>query len=42
MYCQFQNSHEFALDGVVFFDTLANNIESHVDEVFISALKFSI
>ena len=37
-YPQFQNSQEFALDGGVIFDTLANNDESHEDEVFISAL----
>ena len=35
-YPQFQNSQEFALDGGVIFDTLANNDESHEDEVFIS------
>ena len=32
MYPQFQNSQEFALDGGVFFYTLANNDESHEDE----------
>ena len=37
-YPQFQNSQEFALDGGVIFDTLANNDKSHEDEVFISAL----
>ena len=35
---QFQNLQESALDGGVIFDTLANNNESHVDEMFISAL----
>ena len=37
-YSQFQNSQEFALDGGVIFDTLANSNESHADGVFISAL----
>ena len=41
-YPHFQNSQEFALDGGVIFDTLANSDESHADEVFISALKCSI
>ena len=41
-YRQFQNSQEFALDGGVVFDTLANSDESHADEVYISALKCSI
>ena len=38
MYPQFQNSQEFALDGGVIFDTLANNNESHADEACISIL----
>ena len=42
MYPQFQNSHEFALDGGVIFDTLANSNESHADVVLILALKCSI
>ena len=33
---QFQNSQEFALDGGVLFDILANSNESHADGVFIS------
>ena len=33
---QFQNSQEFALDGGVIFDILANSIESDADGVFIS------
>ena len=37
-YPQFQNSPEFALDGGVIIDTLANSNEFHVDGVFISAL----
>ena len=37
-YPQFQNSQEFALEGGVIFDTLANNNEFHADGVFISAL----
>ena len=37
-YPQFKNSQEFALDGGVIFDTLANNNESHADSVFSSAL----
>ena len=32
---QFQNSQEFALDGGVNFDILANSIDSHADGVFI-------
>ena len=35
-YPQFQNSQEFALDGGVIFDILANSNESHADGVFIS------
>ena len=31
MYPPFQNSHEFALDGGVIFDTLVNSSESHAD-----------
>ena len=34
-YPQFQNSQEFALDGGVIFDILANSRESHADGVFI-------
>ena len=30
-YPQFQNSQEFALDGGVIFDILANSNESHAD-----------
>ena len=41
-YPQFQNSQEFALDGGVIFDTLANSNESHADGVFILALECSI
>ena len=37
-YPQLYNSEEFALDGGVIFDTLANNNESHADGVFILAL----
>ena len=37
-YSQFQKSQDFASDGGVIFDTLANNSESHADEVFILAL----
>ena len=37
-YPQFQNSQEFALDGGVIFDILANSNEFHSDEVYISAL----
>ena len=37
-YPQFKNSREFALDGGVIFDTLANSNKSHADRVFISAL----
>ena len=37
-YPQFHNLEEFALDGGVIFDTLANNNESHADGVFILAL----
>ena len=39
---QFQNSQEFALDGGVIFDTLADSNESNADVVFISALKCSM
>ena len=35
-YPQFQNSQEFALDGGVIFDILANSNESYADGVFIS------
>ena len=35
-YPQFQNSQEFALDGGVIFDILANSNESHADGVLIS------
>ena len=42
MYHQFQNSQEFALDGGVIFDTLANSNEFCADEVVILALKCSI
>ena len=35
---QFQNSQEFALDGGVIFDILANSNEFHADGVFILAL----
>ena len=35
-YPQFKNSQEFALDGGVIFDILANSNESHSDGVFIS------
>ena len=38
MYPQFQNSQDFAMDGGVIFDTLANSNESHADGIFISAL----
>ena len=38
-YHHFQNSQEFALDGMVIFDILANSKESHADGVFISALQ---
>ena len=41
-YPQFQDSQEFALDGGVVFDILANNNETYADGVFISAIKFSI
>ena len=41
-YPQFQNSQEFALDGGVIFDTLANSDESHAEKVFILALKCSM
>ena len=40
-YPQFQNSQEFALDGGVIFDILANSNEFHADGVFISALECS-
>ena len=33
---QFQNSQEFALDGGVKFDILANSINSYANGVFIS------
>ena len=33
---QFPNSQEFALDGGVIFDILANSNESNADGVFIS------
>ena len=36
MYPQFQNSQEFALNGGVIFDILANSNESYADGVFIS------
>ena len=42
MYPQFQNSQEFALDGGVIFDILANSNKSHADGVFISTFKCSI
>ena len=38
MFPQFQNSQEFALDGGVSIDTLADSNESNADGVFISAL----
>ena len=41
-YPQFQNSQEFAFDGGVIFDTLANSNEFHADVVVISALECSI
>ena len=37
-YPQYYNLQEFALDGGVIFDTLANNNVSLADGVFISAL----
>ena len=37
-YPQFLNSQEFALDGGVIFDTLANNNKSNTDGLFILAL----
>ena len=37
-YPQFQKSQEFAVDGGVYFDTLANSNESHAHGAFISAL----
>ena len=42
MYHQFQNSQEFALDGGVIFDILANSNKSHADGVLISAFLCSI
>ena len=38
-YPHFQKLQEFALDGGVRFDTLANSHDPHADEVFISAVK---
>ena len=38
-YPQFQNLQEFALDGGVIFDTIANSKESHADGVFIQHLS---
>ena len=37
---QFQTSQEFALEGGVLFDILANSNESHADGVFI--LRISV
>ena len=42
MYPKFQNSQEFALDGGVIFDTLANRGESHAGGEFILAFLYSI
>ena len=41
-YPQFQNSQEFALDGGVIFDILANSNNFHADEVSFSTFKSSI
>ena len=41
-YPQFQNVQEFALDGGVIFDTLANSDESYAGEVLNSELWCSI
>ena len=41
-YPQFQNSQEFALDGGVIFDILADGNEFYAVGVFFSVLKCSI
>ena len=42
MYHKFQNSQEFAFDGGVIFDTLANRDESHAGGEFMLAILYSI